>query len=64
MSTDFPVANTHETLLDLQRKLQASGRSAISVVEEGRFLGLATLESVRNALRFSGTQHTWRPVGP
>jgi CBS domain-containing protein len=64
MNTNFPVANAGEPLLDLQRKLKASGRSAISVVEEGRFLGLATLESVRNALRFSGTQHTWRPVGP
>jgi Zn-dependent protease/CBS domain-containing protein len=64
MNTNFPVASASETLFDLQRKLRASGRSAISVVEEGRFLGLATLESVRNALRFSGTQHTWRPVGP
>jgi Zn-dependent protease len=65
MSTDFPVANARGTLLELQRKLKASGRSAISVVEEGRFVGLATLESVRNALRlFSTPQHTWRPVGP
>jgi Zn-dependent protease/predicted transcriptional regulator len=64
MSTDFPVANARGTLLDLQRKLKASGRSAISVVEGGRFVGLATLESVRNALRLFGTQQRWRPVGP
>jgi hypothetical protein len=64
MTTDFPVASARETLFDLQNKLKASGRSAISVVEGGRFLGLATLESVRNALQLFGTQHTWRPVGP
>jgi len=64
MSTDFPVANARGTLLDLQRKLKASGRSAISVVEEGRFVGMATLESIRNALRLFGTQQRWRPVGP
>lgn len=63
MNTNFPVANANGTLLDLQRKLKASGRSAISVVEEGRFVGLATLESVRNALRLFGTQQR-RPVGP
>lgn len=63
MSTDFPVANARGTLLDLQRKLKASGRSAISMVEEGRFVGMATLESVRNALRLFGTQQRWRPVG-
>jgi Zn-dependent protease len=61
MNTRFPVANAHETLLDLQGKLKASGRSAISVVEEGRFLGLATLESVRNALQLFSAQG-WRPV--
>jgi Zn-dependent protease/CBS domain-containing protein len=61
MGTDFPVAQASETLLDLQRKMQASGSSAISVVEEGHFLGLATLGSVRNALRLSQTQR-WRPV--
>jgi Zn-dependent protease len=64
MSTDFPVANARGTLLDLQRKLKASGRSAISMVEEGRFVGIATLESVRNALRLFGTHQRWRPVGP
>jgi Zn-dependent protease len=62
MTTDFPVAGARETLFDLQRKMKASGRSAISVVDEGRFLGLATLESVRNALRLFGAQR-WRPVG-
>jgi Zn-dependent protease/CBS domain-containing protein len=61
MNTRFPVANAHETLLDLQGKLKASGRSEISVVEEGRFLGLATLESVRNALQLFSAQG-WRPV--
>ena len=64
MSTNLPVANAQGTLFDLQRKLKASGRSAISVMEEGRFVGLATLESVRNALRLFSTQQTWRPVGP
>jgi Zn-dependent protease len=63
MNTSFPVANAHETLLDLQRKLNSSGSSAISVVENGRFLGLATLESVRNALRLFRTPR-WRTVGP
>jgi Zn-dependent protease/CBS domain-containing protein len=62
MNTDFPVASARETLLDLQRKMRTSGSSAISVVENGRFLGLATLESVRNALRLFRT-HRWRPVG-
>jgi len=60
MRTDFPVARASETLLDLQRKMQASGNSAISIVEEGRFLGLATLESVRRALRLFPTRR-WRP---
>jgi Zn-dependent protease len=64
MRTDFAVANARETLFDLQRKLKASGCPAISVVEEGRFVGLATLESVRNALRSVGTQQRWKPVGP
>ncbi|MFQ6102636.1 MAG: site-2 protease family protein [Anaerolineae bacterium] len=60
MRADFPVAQAGETLLDLQRKMQASGNAAISVVEEGRFLGLATLESVRRALRLFSTRR-WRP---
>jgi Zn-dependent protease/CBS domain-containing protein len=51
MRTDFPVAQTSDTLLDLQRKMEASGSSIISVTEGGRFLGLATLESVRKALQ-------------
>jgi hypothetical protein len=53
MSTDFPVAQISDTLLDLQRKMEASGSSIISVTEGGRFLGLATLESVRKALQMS-----------
>ncbi len=51
MRTDFPVAQTSDTLLDLQRKMEASGSSIISVTEGGRFLGLATLDSVRKALQ-------------
>ena len=51
MRTNFPAAQTSDTLLDLQRKMETSGSSIISVTEGGRFLGLATLESVRNALR-------------
>jgi len=51
MRTDFPMAQSSETLLDLQRKMQASGSPVISVIEGGHFLGLVTLESVRNALR-------------
>ena len=50
MRTDFPVAQASDTLLDLQSKMEASGSSVVSVIEGGRFLGLATLESVRNAL--------------
>jgi CBS domain-containing protein len=60
MRTDFPVAQASDTLLDLQRKMQTSGSSVISVVEEGRFLGLATLESIRNALRLSPARQ-WQP---
>ena len=63
MNTALPVSNANETLLDLQRKLKRCGSSAISVVENGRFLGLATLESVRNALRLFRTPR-WRTVGP
>ena len=51
MRTDFPVAQASDTLLDLQHKMETSGSPVISVTENGRFLGLATLESVRNALR-------------
>ena len=51
MRTNFPAAQISDTLLDLQRKMEASGSSIISVTEGGRFLGLATLESVRNALQ-------------
>jgi Zn-dependent protease len=51
MRTGFPVAQIGETLLDLQRKMETSGSSVISVSEGSHFLGLATLESVRNALR-------------
>jgi Zn-dependent protease/CBS domain-containing protein len=53
MRTDFPAAQTGDSLLDLQRKMEANGSSVISVTEGGRFLGLATLESIRNALRLS-----------
>jgi Zn-dependent protease len=53
MRTDFPAAQTSDTLFDLQRKMEASGSPIISVTEGERFLGLATLESVRNALRLS-----------
>jgi hypothetical protein len=60
MRTDFPVAQAGESLLDLERRMRATGNSAISIVEEGRFLGLATLESVRRALRLSATRQ-WRP---
>jgi Zn-dependent protease len=61
MRTDFPVVQANETLLDLQHKMQASGSSVISVIEGGHFLGLATLESVRNALRLFVARR-WRPV--
>ncbi|MDY7080591.1 MAG: site-2 protease family protein [Chloroflexota bacterium] len=60
MRTDFPVAQTGDTLLDLQRKMQTGGISVISVLEEGRFLGLATLESVRDALQLASARQ-WRP---
>jgi len=51
MRTGLPAAQIGETLLDLQRKMETSGSSVISLSEGSRFLGLATLESVRNALR-------------
>ncbi len=63
MNADIPMASAHDTLLELQRKMKASGSPAISVVEEGRFLGLATPESVRKALQLFGARR-WRPVGP
>jgi CBS domain-containing protein len=59
MCTDFPVAQASDTLLDLQRKMQASGSSVISVVEGPRFLGLVTLKEVRNALQ-SLAARRWR----
>lgn len=62
MSSDFPVASAADNLLDLQRKMSSSGSPAISVVDGGRFLGLVTLESVRNALRLSRAQG-WQVVG-
>jgi hypothetical protein len=60
MRTDFPVAQAGDSLLDLERRMRTTGNSAISIVEGGRFLGLATLESVRRALRLSATRQ-WRP---
>jgi Zn-dependent protease/CBS domain-containing protein len=51
MRTDVPVAQSSDTLFDLQRKMQTSGSPAISVTEGGHFLGLATLDSVQGALR-------------
>jgi Zn-dependent protease/CBS domain-containing protein len=59
MRTDFPVAQASDTLLDLQRKMQASGSSVISLIEGRRFVGLVTLEDVRNALR-SLAARQWR----
>ncbi len=53
MRTDFPVAQAGDSLLDLQTKMQSSGSSVISIIQDQRFLGLATLESVRSAIRVS-----------
>jgi Zn-dependent protease len=61
MLADFPVASANENLLDLQRRMQTSGSSVISVIEGGQFLGLVTLESVRNALQMFYVRG-WRPV--
>ncbi|HET90471.1 MAG TPA: site-2 protease family protein [Chloroflexi bacterium] len=54
MRPDFPVAQAGDSLMDLQAKMKSSGSSVISIIEDQRFLGLATLDSVRNALRMSG----------
>lgn len=62
MRTDFPVAQANESLIDLYRKMRQSGSSVISVVDDGRFLGLATAESVRRAMRRPRTGE-WRVVG-
>ena len=51
MRTDFPMAQASDTLLDLQRKMQASGSSVISLIEGRRFLGLVTLENVRTVFQ-------------
>jgi Zn-dependent protease len=61
MDTSFPIANANDTLFDLQQKLRASGRSAISVMAEGQFLGLATLESVRRAWSLFSANR-WHPI--
>jgi len=61
MRTDFPVADVSESLFDLQRKMQDSGSSVISVIEGERFLGLVTLEDVRRALRALATRR-WQPT--
>ena len=57
MRTDFPVARAGDSLLDIQRQMQSSGSSAISVVEGRRLLGLVTMEDIRNAFR----TRRWRP---
>ena len=59
MRTDFPVARSSETLFDLQRRMQASGSPAVSVVEGERFLGLVTREGIRKALHLWSAG--WRP---
>ena len=56
MRMDFPTARADETLFDLQRKMEASGTMAVSVVDGGRFLGLVTEEGIRNALRLLPTR--------
>ena len=62
MRTDFPVARSNETLFDLERLMQTNGSSAVSIVEEGRFLGLVTRKAIRNALRLWSARG-WRPGG-
>ena len=59
MRTDFPVARASDSLLDLQRKMQASGSSVISVIEGRHFLGLVKLEDIRNFFR-SRSRPGWR----
>jgi stage IV sporulation protein FB len=51
MRTDFPVVQAGEPLLNLQAKMQSSGTSVVSVIEGRRFLGLVTLEDLRNAFQ-------------
>jgi stage IV sporulation protein FB len=60
MRTDFPVAQSNASLLDLQREMRTSGSSVISLVEDRRFLGLATLDSVQSALRRLASRG-WQP---
>lgn len=59
MRTNFPMVQASDTLLNLQRKMQASGSSVVSVIEGRRFLGLVTLEDVRTALRTPSSRR-WR----
>jgi len=59
MRTDVPVAQASDTLFDLQRQMQSSGSPVVSVLEGRRFLGLVTLEDVRNAFRALSTRQ-WR----
>jgi len=51
--THLPTAHPGDSLWDIHHKLEKSGSPAVSVVENGRFLGLATVESVRRALQFA-----------
>jgi CBS domain-containing protein len=59
MRTNVPVAQASDTLFDLQRQMQSSGSPVVSVLEGRRFLGLVTLEDVRNAFRALSARQ-WR----
>jgi predicted transcriptional regulator len=62
MRTDIPTARPGDSLCDLHHEMERSGSKAVSVVENGRFLGLATLESGRRALQCSTVWQGQRAV--
>ena len=53
MRTDFATVDAGGTLHDLHRAMKSRGSTVATLVERGRFLGLATAESLRSALRLA-----------
>jgi Zn-dependent protease len=55
MLTDYATVDAGSTLLDLHRAMESKGGTVATVVDRGRFLGLATAESLRGALSRAAT---------
>ena len=62
MRTDFATVDASGTLLDLHRAMELKGSTVATLVERGRFLGLATADSLRRALRRAAAAgRAWSP---